>query len=110
MTPSIGKMASSHWCTVLVTREFVPHTQPLCHSWIAYLNPLTCSTGYGAHGDYLFGWKGDALQRAMDGLGKTCGSEYCDKVLTIQDGKDAIGCIKNQQAKEDVGSEGCKSR
>ncbi|KAH6652351.1 hypothetical protein BKA67DRAFT_593845 [Truncatella angustata] len=61
-------------------------------------------TGYGAHGDYLFGWKGDALQRAMDGLNTTCASEDCTQVLEIQDGKDAIGCTKAQQAQEDIGT------
>jgi len=67
------------------------------------------STGYGAHGDYLFGWKDDALQRAMDALGTgKCGSEDCTKVLKIQAGKDAIACRKAQQAREDVGSDTCK--
>jgi hypothetical protein len=64
-------------------------------------------TGYGAHGDYLFGWKGDALQRGMDALGNKCGSEDCTSTLTIQDGKDAIGCTKPQQAIEDVGTDTC---
>jgi len=66
------------------------------------------STGHGQHGDYLFGWEGDALQRGMDGLGKTCGSEDCTGALKIQAGKDAIACTKAQQAKEDVGHDTCK--
>jgi hypothetical protein len=76
-------------------------TQPLVYS---FGDP----TGHGQHGDYLFGWKDDALQRGMDALGKTCGSEDCTQVLTIQDGKDAIGCRKPQQAEEDVGTTNCE--
>lgn len=66
------------------------------------------STGHGAHGDYLFGWEGDALQRGMDALGNGVGSEDATKVLKIQSGKDAIACTKAQQAKEDIGTDTCK--
>jgi len=62
-------------------------------------------TGYGAHGDYLFGWFSDALQRAMDHLGNGCASEDCTKILKIQSGKDAIACRKGQQAQEDIGTD-----
>ncbi|KAF4626850.1 hypothetical protein G7Y89_g11307 [Cudoniella acicularis] len=61
-------------------------------------------TGYGAHGDYLFGWKEGALQRAMDALGKDCFSETCP-VLKLQSGDDAIKCTKSQQAVENTGTD-----
>jgi hypothetical protein len=68
---------------------------------------LEFSTGYGAHGDYLFGWKEGALQRAMDALGKQCFSETCP-VLKLQSSEEEIGCTKPQQAVEDTGTDTCK--
>ncbi|PKS13140.1 hypothetical protein jhhlp_000482 [Lomentospora prolificans] len=62
-------------------------------------------TGYGQHGDYLFGWQGDALQRAMDALGTNCWSETCPEIK-LQSGEAAINCRKQQQYDEDIGTDG----
>jgi len=56
-------------------------------------------TGYGIHGDYLFGWKGDALQKAMD---TKCAGDSCRALQRQQEAK-AIDCTQNQFAKEEIG-------
>ena len=62
------------------------------------------ATGFGAHGDYLFGWKDDALQKGLDGLNaKTCLSEGCP-ILKVQESTNAKACVKGQAAKEDSGT------
>lgn len=54
-------------------------------------------TGYGWHGDYVFGWKGDALQRAMD---KFCGTD-CPELET-QTQEKANECAKAPTVSERV--------
>ncbi|KAH8896038.1 hypothetical protein GQ53DRAFT_641040 [Thozetella sp. PMI_491] len=68
-------------------------------------------TGHGQHGDYLFGWKNDALQRGMDALGKGgCNLDVCSSALKIQTGPEAIACTKKTQVQETVGRSGeCKT-
>ena len=56
-----------------------------------------CRTGYGNHGDYVFGWKGDALQKAMD----TNCNINCPQLKT-QSIAAANKCSQQQKVKEDV--------
>jgi len=69
---------------------------------------LLCKTGYGQHGDYLFGWKDDGLQRGMDALKSAgCAIDKCS-ALKVQTGRNAIACTKPQVVVEDVSLNGCK--
>jgi hypothetical protein len=63
--------------------------------------------GYGTHGDYLFGWKGDSLQRAMDAdcFFRDCGGLRGD--LLTQSPEEQNRCIIETTVKEDI--DGCKS-
>ena len=61
-------------------------------------------TGYGVHGDYVFGWKGDSLQRAMDA---NCSSDlFSDKIncdtLQTQSLAEANKCTVEPTYKEDI--------
>lgn len=56
------------------------------------------NTGFGQHGDYVFGWKGDVLQNALQA---GCFGATCSKLKT-QSFQDANKCAVPDQVKEDV--------
>lgn len=61
------------------------------------------NTGYSQHGDYVFGWKGDSLQKAMDGgpcMGASCAN------LPISQVAAAKSCNVPRRYQENA--DGCK--
>ncbi|KAF2256763.1 hypothetical protein BU26DRAFT_527053 [Trematosphaeria pertusa] len=57
------------------------------------------NTGYGQHGDYVFGWKDDSLQKAMDD-GKGCMGANCGSLKT-QDPSVGNACVVPSRVHED---------
>ncbi|KAF2011836.1 hypothetical protein BU24DRAFT_443269 [Aaosphaeria arxii CBS 175.79] len=60
--------------------------------------------GYGTHADYLFGWKGDSLQRVMDDncFFHNCGSPGVDGILKTNTVAQMNACAVKSSVEEDV--------
>jgi len=73
------------------------------HFFMSVADMSAFRTGYGQHGDYLFGWKGNVLQTAMESscFGATC------KALKTQAFTDANKCAVPATVKEQV-TDGCE--
>jgi hypothetical protein len=71
-------------------------------------NPFVWSydgSSYGTHADYLFGWKGDSLQRAMNK--SECFYDGCGSIK-----KQPMATANNCKVRDMVGEEtsGCESQ
>ncbi|KAF1980264.1 hypothetical protein BU23DRAFT_625441 [Bimuria novae-zelandiae CBS 107.79] len=60
--------------------------------------------GYGTHADYLFGWKGDSLQRALNDscMFHDCGSPGMQGILKTQTVEKMNKCSAVQEVQEDI--------
>ncbi|KAK4167448.1 hypothetical protein QBC43DRAFT_342233 [Cladorrhinum sp. PSN259] len=61
------------------------------------------ATGYSAHGDYMFGWKGDSLQRAMDSdcFFRDCGANRGGPLL-VQSPEEQNACAVKQTVVDQI--------
>ncbi|KAJ2930305.1 hypothetical protein H1R20_g6751, partial [Candolleomyces eurysporus] len=69
-----------------------------------YVLSMGDPTGYGHHGDYVFGWEGDALQRAMDKCTTIRGRPTDCTELTIQTDEEMNACAQAPRVDEKIGA------
>lgn len=104
-----GPCPSSHPVRVpQVVYETVWDTTKFSSLWTeSQGNPFVWSfegtRGYGTHADYMFGWKGDALQRAMNK--SECFYDGCGSI-TKQDMSVANKCTVKDMVGENI--DGCE--
>jgi hypothetical protein len=111
MTRTSGpRMGVSRLCGVMGIGAYSPSFLPSISIQLlppflprpSFLYSHESSTGFSQHGDYVFGWKGDALQRAMNAH---CTGDKCN-VLDLQSTEDAVKCTVPRTVEEGV--DGCK--
>lgn len=90
--------------------ETVWDTKQLNHLWPEggeqpYVLSMGDPTGYGHHGDYIFGWEGDALQRAMDSCTSIFGRPAECLELTLQTDEEMNSCAQVPRVDEKVEGE-----
>jgi hypothetical protein len=92
-----------------VAFEVTWNTQKFANLWdpAKDANPFTWSfggSGFGTHADYLFGWKGDALQKAMDK--SECFYDGCGTLKKTPMAQGPNNCKIKDIVGEDVGLNG----